>query len=454
MNPTEEKILADLSEYTKDIRKHVSGRFALIIAASKLPRHLNEPHYRRQTAAAFRPLVERGSKIFSLPNYDMAIITNGSTLDDIERALVNVRHELREAPVIQSLDPVQGITDAFTQWFDLEKHYEQFATNIKKIITALKTGTEMPVLDTPAAQLDLAAKGTNPKVRPNGEKQKTLLNEVVKTAQQDMKKSLASNMKKVQYVPIEAPLGEKEERLLDPELLLQLKTALQSMDATSFVRKQKVMAIIGTQAPLPILEHRYTAMQILLDDLLPKTKLKSDAHLSRYLEELLIERMLVSRLDMSVSGSVVSSIRATSHAVLNAPFDTFEKSLGAMKHNKIVIEFSILDIMSDPSLYVRASVKLKEKGYKICIADIQPFNFLWFNHSALTCDFLKLHVPSAGQAHHLSAYSVQIRTAVKRFGNASVILSGVDTKSLLETGKEMGISLFQGSAVSQAEQTS
>ena len=83
------------------------------------------------------------------------------------------------------------------------------------------------------------------------------------------------------------------------------------------------------------------------------------------------------------------------------------------------------------------------------ISDLDPRTLLWLDYQNFAADFVKLKLPVGGAADWLD-YEMQekLRAQVYKIGVARVILDGCDTPEQIELGQRLGITLFQGEAVS------
>ena len=132
-------IVEDMLDYVHRLRRHTIGRRAFHIKLSSLERHMHEPFYRRELASALRPLVQnKGARLFALPNADCVGITAEATLTDLTATTRDVFKRLNDSELLQSLDPVIGVSDWFIEWFDLEKDFADFSTYTQHLVGKLK----------------------------------------------------------------------------------------------------------------------------------------------------------------------------------------------------------------------------------------------------------------------------------------------------------------------------
>lgn len=420
-------------DYAHQLRRHVAGRRAIHVKLSALERHFREEHYRLFCASALRPLVTRyGATMFALPNADIVLVSKDASVDEIDPPLHNIRRKLRDSAIIKSLDPAQGTSDDFVTWFDLEDNYEAFVTYIQRLATALEAG----------AAFSTEEEKAEPALSPTTLKKP-------KNVPAAPPKPPARH---VRMMPIDAPAHTFEDRELDPELLLAITKALHGADIAGQLRKQQVMAIIGEGEMMPVLEHKWIPRDKLYEVLLQGKVLGANRWLDGYLEDYIAKRVLASTPSMTNEESLASSIRVTASAVLSDSFDMFDAELGKTPRSKVVLEFSAVDIIANPVLYSTASTKVRELSYRISIADLHPLSFLAIEYEKLSGSFVKLYKPKGPVSNWLNNDTERaIFSKVDRVGRARVILDGCTKPEDVDLGHLLGVTLFQGEAVTPSE---
>lgn len=395
-------------DYVHQLKRHTEGRWALHIKLSSLERHMQEPYYRREVAAALRPLVaHKGTKIFSLPNADSIVVTGPAKLDDIAPTVADIRKKLRDSDFMATYDPLVGISDHFIEWFDLETDYADF---------------------------EIYAQEAARKARQPADQQ---LPEVSKPT------------KKVAKIPSKlgdsiAP-GKSEYRKLDAFTLAAAMRKLPHADVSEALRQQRVVAVVGNQKPTPVLIHKYVDIGALLEKLTNITVSDYDRWLEGHFAEEIAMKLLDAQPDLSNKGSMASSIRLTCASVVSPSFDRFDAALSAAGRSALVIEFSLIDVLTSPRSYEAAYQKIKKRGYKVALADVEPESLLWFDHEKLHATFLKLSKPADVKADWMPHELEQaVAARINQIGRARVILDGCQTEQDVLLGQQLGITLFQG----------
>ncbi|MBO6506216.1 MAG: hypothetical protein JJ850_06380 [Kordiimonadaceae bacterium] len=400
--------LTAMLDYVHQLKKHTEGRWAMHLKLSALERHMQEPYYRREVASALRPLVTgKSAKIFALPNADSVVVTGPANLDDIAPTVLDVRKKLKDSSFMGSYDPVIGRSDDFIEWFELEVEYEDFDIYCR----------------------ELARKAAK---KPSGQ-------------------TVASSKKPVKAAPSapevvsDQPTAEPELRQLDAFVLAGAMRKMAWADVTSALKTQNTVAIVGEQEPAAVLVHKFVDVTQLLEDLTNVTVAEYDRWLEGYFAEEVATKLLDAQPDLSNAGSLASSIRLTCTAVLSASFERFNAGLSPAQRARIVIEFSLIDVLSHPRCYRAAYEKTESLGYKIALADVEPESLLWLDYEKLHASFIKLHKPKDVRADWLPHdLEQEINARISQIGRARVIFDGCDSEQDVLLGQQLGITLFQG----------
>ena len=397
-----------LLDYVHQLKKHTEGRLALHIKLSSLERHLQEPYYRREVASALRPLVTgKSAKIFALPNADSVVVTGPASLDDIAPTVLDIRKKLNDSSFMSSYDPMVGVSDAFIEWFDLEAEYEDFNIYCQELVRkAVKKPSVKTVV--PAA----------PKPNPTT---------------------------KAATLVTDEPTAEPEHKQLDAFVLAAAMRKMAWADVTKALKSQPTVAVVGDRDPVAALQHKFVDVTELLEDITGITVAGYDRWLEGYFAEEVALRLLEAAPDLGNEGSLASSIRLTCTAVLSSSFDRFNENLTAAQQSAIVIEFSLIDVLSHPRCYRSAYEKTEKLGYKIALADVEPESLLWLDYEKLHAPFIKLHKPQGVRADWLP-YDLEqeISARISQIGRARVIFDGCETEQDVLLGQQLGITLFQG----------
>ncbi len=412
-----------LKQYLAEIQRHAEGRRALHVRISRLERHFHEAHYRRTIAALLRPLVEKhGAVMHPLPNTDLIVITGTATLEDILTPLSKVYKEFQKSAALSGLSATAGVSDSFTTWYDLKDDFEKLSKDVE-----LLSAGAAPVTPTNPAGTAKSTANTGGSATPRR----------------------VSGKPGIKYVDISAPKKDVKHREFDPEMLVALSGALKTADVSSFIRKQKVVAVVAGHGSIPVMVHRTVPMSVVFDHLLRDTRLAPNAWLNGYISDLLARQVLKSEPNMLEDNSMASSISVTVSAILSETFATFERAQGPnLVRSKIVLELSVYDLLANSDSFLIAKQKIKDLGYKYCISGINLVSFGWVSKELLDADFVKISYPPDLDAGWFDDKRLLIlRTRFKDIGIAKFILNECTRASMIEMGQSLGITMFQGDAV-------
>lgn len=423
------KTVEDMIDYVRQLRRHTEGRRSIHIKLSRVEKHLREEHYRRFTASALRPLVTNfGATIFALPTTDLVLIVKDAKVDHIDTLLNNVRKKLKESELIKKLDPVQGVSDAFVEWFELEDDYDSF----RKYIEALGESILNNAPQESIKDIEFAPTKKSPGML-----------EISSRAPERLPPS-----KKMKMVPIDAPKRDLEERAFDPELVVQVVKAIGAADVGGMLRKQRVKAVLPNGQQQDVMVHKYVPREVVFEKLLDTPVKGESVWLEGYVTELLASRVLFSAPSMENDASIASSIRATVTSMLDGSFDEFAGSLGKLSKSKVIVELSAQDVLANFNQYRNAHAKLELSGFRVMIADVDLMALPWLNYESFEADFVKTRLPRASAGEWLSEdLEHKLKMQVKNIGQARVILDGCDSSDDIEMGMKIGITLFQGDAI-------
>jgi len=149
--------------------------------------------------------------------------------------------------------------------------------------------------------------------------------------------------------------------------------------------------------------------------------------------------------------TLAASLHISCATVGEAGFAQFDKSLGAQARSAVILEFSAADVVTNFGGYMQAHAKIDPLGYRVMIGDIDLRALLWLDYQSFDADFVKLSLPEGDEHAWLDAeMEEQLRRRISQVGLARVILDGCESQADIDLGQRLGITLFQGEAVSPA----
>ena len=415
-----------IQDYIRQLKRHTKGRQAVVLKLSALEKPFQESHYRMTMASCMKPIAKRfEGEFFALPNRDGLLIIKDATLDIVDTAINSVREALKASVLIKNLDPIQGKSDDFCDWYSLESSYPTFLQAIEDILAG-RTVRDTPLAPPPTIQGKKSAPTPASKDQPS-----------------------SMTMRKGQrMVVIQPPEKKTTQRPLDVATLAQLDKTINTVDLEPFMKTQWVKAIIGNNQSMPVMLHRFVPMKEVVTSLVPNLDFAVDRFLAGYIKSLLDARFMQNCPQMTAKDAPLCSIRLTLDSISTPSFQTFDASMNGINKNNVVIELAMLDCAHDHSFFLEVLSYLQEKGYRTAIGGIDLHTFLWFNFEAMKVDFVKLacHDPNADYLED-AAFIMKVKAHVKQQEAARLILDGCDTQAVLAFGQKCGISIFQGDLV-------
>ena len=423
--------LEQLKDFANELKRHTKGRRAVHIQMSRLLRHHQDPAFRREASAFIKPIVDKfpTSRNFALSNHDLMLVMHEATLDDIEPVLAKIRKHFKSDPLIASLDPIQGHSDNFTTWYDLEKDFGEFVENIELMLKAEKAGLAM----TKAFQSEAS----------------------------EPKKSFDSNMATSSYSrvakPVQSIRAVKIERTdahadvpktpLDAETILKLEKFISVMDLGAFVRSQNIIAIVGKGKPATAMIERSVIVEEVVSQLIKEVDLLSNLWLRGYLDDVIADRLMLCEPELKNKSSLASMVPLTTSAILGPHFVTFEQGHKNIDKSAIIIEVSLMDVLADSNRFEAAQSKARQAGYKLAIGQIDPYALSILDPSLLGVDFFKVswHPTTADwlEGHNRQKF----KDALHNIGLPRVIISNCNSEDAITTMRSLGAILFEGPAV-------
>lgn len=399
--PSQEYLLLDYLDRLNRLRE---GRRAVHVHLSRLkPQNRREHHIRiaANTLEDFARAFE--GQMFLLGNGDIVLVTKGAELSQLDEAVMRLRYLFTDDPLAQVAGEDMG-HGRFATLYNLETQFERFRDEVEALHEEERA----------------RAKRLNQIAQQSGES-----------------------------------AGDAR-RSLTPEQLGQLEKVLQQADLSNVLRRQAVCAIAGDGPPKPIFNEVFVSIVELAGQVLPNVNLSSNRWLFQHLTQTLdrrVLRMLAKADDSSLHTSF--SINVNVATLLAPEFLEFDASLRMGSRGTLVVELQMVDIFSDFSNFVFARDFVKEKGYRVCLDGVHYDMLPFIDRQKMGIDLIKIISGPVFEADGPSAKKAEVAREIERCGKARVILTRCDNKAMIQSGQEMGISMFQGrylDQVLQAEQ--
>ncbi len=380
---------AALTNYVQRLSKHTAGRQALHLRMSALRPRARRPERLQIAAFAFDPLINGyDGVLFRLKNDDMVVFCKDANKEAIDRALNNLRSLYASDPVIRDAgEDLKG----FCRRFDLEKSY----------------GT---VVDFALEAQESASK----------------IDAFRETAQARGGSSASAD------------------RVLDPASLGSIQAAISQADLTNMIRRQQVCAVVAGKPPQPVFTEVFTSMVALREILTPDI----DIHGNRWLFQDLtthLDRRVINFLSHKDDSSLSKafSINLNVASLASQEFLNFDREMTSDARRTVVIELQLIDILADLDAFLFYRNFLSQRSYRFCLDGLTYQSLPLVNIERLNVDLVKIFW-SLEFHESVMRKDREIIEAVEAIDPKRVILIHCDDERALETGKALGVSLFQG----------
>jgi len=384
---------AQLLDYLDWVDRHRQGRRAIHVHLSRLLQHNRRDQHLRIAVSTFEDLVKQyDGQIFLLGNGDIVFIAKGASAADIDGAVTRVRFLFSEDPLAQG----GSTNDQFATWYDLETHYNDYYSIIKRLAAE-------------AERKKRAVKAPGP----------------------------------------DAPQARKRHPL-DPTLLAKLEEFLARADMSNLMRRQAVCAMTPGAQPQAMFRELFISIADLQGTVIPDVDLFADPWLFQRLTQTLDRRILslMTRNDDSTLNSAFS-LNLNVSTILSPEFLAFDKAFRSTSRGTVVIEMQKIDIFADLGAFFFARDFLKERGYKVCLDGLNFLTFPFIDRAKLGVDMLKIVWSQDMTAEQPARGGPSMKELVEQTGRARVILSRIDNDAAVRFGHSLGITLFQGRHLDQ-----
>lgn len=443
-------------EYARSLKRHTQGRRAVIVRLSVLGKYHRQPHHLRTASKAFDILQKKfEGQIFVLSNSDIVVCLKGARVSAIDDVIIKVRYMFQGDEELKALE-ARSDQDEFCHWFDLEDEYKAFLATAKSRAqpqksddtegqpadmteTSGKAGAEVPEPFADAESDDLGADDS-------GAEATSLFQSSDTFGVSSGGEVKPGPRPGVTYREITRPgRRDLETRDMTIDDLQKLVRSIATTDMEPFIKRYDILLIAGGMAPKPVLAERNVPLSGIREALLPSCREDAEPYLKRYLQQAVDQRTLKCIQSIDEGGSLATSLRTTIPAIESQDFKDFEVRCAARGGHRVVLEFSIIDILLDVVGYLNVRAELRSRGYRVMIGDMDPFAFISLDRLELPCDFEKVRwVPEFQDYRHARPQEL-FREAVEKVGSHRVILSGCDDSVAFEFGQEAGINLYSGS---------
>lgn len=381
-----------LLDYVERLSRHRENRLGLHIHLSRLQQQNRREHHIRVAISTFEDLVKQfDGAMFHLVNHDIVFVCKGARPEALDQAVLKLRYLFSEDPLTRYAD--DQTDGGFCTWYVLETDYDRFQAMAKRFHELSQAHSQQ------------SQRLRDALARPNSMRQRPAMS--------------ASD-------------------------LAEVLRSIGNADLSSMVRHQAVCAVARQADPMPIFHEMYVSIGDLEAQLLPGASMTGNPWLFQHLTQSLDRRMLSQVVRDHANDERPFSLNLNVSTVLSDDFRKFDQGIGLGVRGRLVIELQKVDIFADMGAYLFARDFLRERGYRICLDGLTHLVLPYIDRERLGIDLLKMYWSEELDAGMRPESFAQLRSTIKKAGQARLILTRCDSEHAIRAGHELGISLFQG----------
>jgi EAL domain-containing protein (putative c-di-GMP-specific phosphodiesterase class I) len=381
---------AALLDHVERLARHREGRHALHLHLSKLSPRNRRPERLRVAALAFEPLLNAfEGHVFRLHNEDLVVLCKGVGAKELSEPVARLRELFARDP-LNAPDP-EGKPSRLCSSYDLAKNYDGLVDLARVMANAALQAPS----DADQAAAQAAADAENPAI--------------------------------------------------DPVKLAAVEKAIAQADLTGMIRRQAVCAITPGLPPKPVFYEVFTSINALREVVIPDVNIHGNRWLFQDLTNHLDRRVIsyLARNDDSTL-SRAFSINLNVASLLTPEFLKFDQALSSAVRRTIVIEVQAVDVLGDLDGFLFARDFLRGRGYRFCLDGLTSLSAPLVDCKRLGVDLAKIQWSAELHAEATGDKDQTQKQWIERFGADRVILIHCDKDLAFETGKALGVSLYQG----------
>ncbi|RME66080.1 MAG: hypothetical protein D6782_05045, partial [Alphaproteobacteria bacterium] len=227
----------------------------------------------------------------------------------------------------------------------------------------------------------------------------------------------------------------------------RLESALRMLDVDGMMEDQIVAAIAGSGPPMPVFIEQRFSYDALAASVLPHCDLRADALLFERLAQMIEARILRTVRFHEQRGTLAISLPCHVDAVLSDIFHDFDRERRRHCRCPVIIELRLADLARSVRRFLDARTSLKAAGYRVCITDLDMFDFCLLDQRVLGADFVKIDWRADRVAHFDDDWRRHFQAQATAAGRGRLILAGCTDAAAVAQGRALGFSLFQGTHV-------
>lgn len=231
---------------------------------------------------------------------------------------------------------------------------------------------------------------------------------------------------------------------LSAQSLARVERDLMYADLSRAVRRQAICASLPGIPMRHVLDELYINIAHLRQVLRSEVDFLSNRWLFKYLTQMLDQRMVEfiranpRYLDQPVS------INLNVETLMSPWFAEFDAQLKPATKVSMVIEVPVIDVFANMEIFLVAKRQVQQQGYRVCLDGLTTHSFTQIDREKLGVDLMKLQWNADQESELGSLENRDLAASVRSCGTNRVILCRCDSKTAIDYGHAMGISLFQG----------
>lgn len=235
---------------------------------------------------------------------------------------------------------------------------------------------------------------------------------------------------------------------IDPVSAGNLIKALQRVELAGMMRRQTIWDMAPGTAPRPLFEEIFISMDRLQAAIGPAFDLAKDRELFLYMKRWLDQYVMATVVRHQANVSLALGLSLGLTTLLSAEFEEFDKR-STIGREHIIVEMSVVELLRAPSTFRQVADRLKQRGYRLCIGGVNHQILPYLNLRRFGAHYIKVIWDDA----LLQLGEEPLREfceAVAAAGGERIILSHCGRRQAIGVGHAMGIRLFQGWQMDQA----
>ena len=240
-------------------------------------------------------------------------------------------------------------------------------------------------------------------------------------------------------------VGSEARESLGVERLAELLKILRNMDASKFVKEQKICAGVTGEMPRPVFAERYFSIPELIALVGGASSVQPTQHEYMILAETL-DRKMIQELMRSDEQDFVGdrSIDLNVKTILSDRFLQFDEALSSKVRGRYLVELQLSDVICDLAAYKKACHRLDNRGYPVIIDGVTPGQIQFLFNIDLDARYVKI-LSNSGMISQIEKEMVS--ATISSLDSVDFVFANCESKKALSLGRRLGFGLFQGGFV-------